>query len=70
MLKIIDNMLFQIGFGEPIRLGDFQKFQHIGLAKQIGWFFYYFTLLSQLQNGFFILRSSQTKKKGRFLLAF
>lgn len=70
MLKIVNDMLLEVGFRQLVRFGDFQKFQYIRLAEQINRAFGYLAPFGELHDTLLILRGGEPEEKRGFLLAY
>ena len=60
---------FEVGLGDMIRFGDFQKLEDVGIAQQVGRLRDNLALGGELENGVFVFSCSEAEEEGGFLLA-
>ena len=68
-LEVIAETGFEVGLGDVMRFGDFQKLKDVGIAQQVRRFRDDLALGGELQNGVFVFSCSEAEEEGGFLLA-
>jgi len=68
-LKVIAEAGFQIGLGDGVRLGDFQKLEDVRIAQQVAGLGDDLALGSKLEDGVLVLSGSEAEEERGFLLA-
>ncbi len=67
-LKVVAEARFQIGFGDIMRLRDFQKLEDVGIAEQIGRLVDDLALRGELMDGLHVLAGGESQEERGFFL--
>ena len=61
-LEVVAEHGFELGFGNLIRLGNFQELEHVGFAQQVGGLLDDLSLRGQLQDAGLVLAGGEAQK--------
>lgn len=69
-LEVIAETGFEVGLGDVMRFGDFQKLEDVGTAQQVRRLRDNLAFGGELENGVFVFSSGEAEEERGFLLSF